>query len=163
MTAREWLLELARPPNRARPAPQEGANPPPPRARSATLSPMRRPALAAVALAALAACGSSAPYTVPAAAVNTGLALGLAGAQRAGGGCYAVCTNGTVCNPRNGLCESAKADVYCEAAPGGGMRCVPLQIGKERPASQPSAGVGVSPATGTVPPSPAEASPRSGP
>src|SRR5512143_836635 len=125
---------------------------------------MTRLALAALALAAAAACKSSAPYTVPAAALNTGIALGIAGAQRANGGCYAVCTNGTVCNPRNGLCESAKADVYCEEAPAGGMRCVPLQIGKEQKTSAPpAAGVGVSPATGTVPPPPAEASPRSGP
>ncbi len=124
---------------------------------------MKRLALAAVALAAAAACKSSAPYTVPAAALNTGIALGLAGAERAKGGCYAVCTNGTVCNPRNGLCESAKADVYCEEAPGGGMRCVPLQIGREQKAPQPAGAIGVSPATGTVPPPPAEASPRSGP
>jgi hypothetical protein len=125
---------------------------------------MTRLALAVLALAAAAAaCKSSAPYTVPAAALNTGVALGLAGAERARGGCYAVCTNGTVCNPRNGLCESATADAYCEEAPGGGMRCVPLQIGKQRTAPQPAAGAGVSPATGSVPPPPAEASPRSGP
>ncbi len=124
---------------------------------------MTRPALAVALLAAAAACRSSAPYTVPAAALNTGIALGVAGAERAHGGCYAVCTNGTVCNPRNGLCEAATADVYCEEAPGGGMRCVPLQIGKEQPARPPAGGVGISPATGTVPPPPAEASPRSGP
>jgi predicted small lipoprotein YifL len=124
---------------------------------------MTRLPLAALALAVAAACGSSAPYTVPAAAVNTGVALGLAGAQRANGGCYAVCTNGTVCNPRNGLCESAKADVYCQEAPGGGMRCVPLQIGKEQKVPEPAGAAGVSPATGTVAPPPAEASPRSGP
>jgi hypothetical protein len=52
---------------------------------------MTRLALAALALAAATACGSSAPYTVPAAALNTGIALGLAGAERAKGGCYAVC------------------------------------------------------------------------
>lgn len=120
---------------------------------------MTRPALAALALAA-AACGSSMPYTVPAAAINTGLALGAAAAERAQGGCYAVCTHGTVCNPRNGLCESPSADVYCEEAPGGGTRCVPLQIGTERPAPPPASGVGISPATGSVPPPPAEASPR---
>ncbi len=123
---------------------------------------MTRLALAALALAA-AACGSSAPYTVPAAAINTGMALGMSAAERANGGCYAVCTNGTVCNPKNGLCESPKADLYCEPDPAGGTRCVPLQIGKTQQAPQPAAGVGVSPATGTVPPPPAEASPRTGP
>jgi hypothetical protein len=128
---------------------------------------MTRLALAACALAA-AACGSSAPYTLPAAILNTAVAVGAAGVQRAQGGCYAVCTNGTVCNPRNGLCEKATGalpgpDVYCEEAPGGGMRCVPLQIGKEQAAKAPASILGVSPATGTVPPPPAEASPRSGP
>jgi hypothetical protein len=123
---------------------------------------MTRLALAAVALAAaVAGCRSSAPYSVPSAALNTGIALGFSAAQRAQGGCYAVCTNGTVCNPKNGLCESPSSDVYCEEAPGGGMRCVPLQIGKEqRKTPEPASGVGVSPATGTVPPPPAEASPR---
>jgi hypothetical protein len=120
---------------------------------------MARPALAALALAAV-SCKSSAPYTVPAAAINTGLALGAAAAQRSQGGCYAVCTHGTVCNPKTGLCESTSADVYCEPDPAGGTRCVPLQIGRKEPAPQPAAGVGISPATGSVPPPPAEASPR---
>lgn len=120
---------------------------------------MRRLALAAVA--ALAACSSSAPHTLGAAAVNAGLALGAAGAQRAAGGCYAVCTNGTVCNPKTGLCEAPAPDAYCEEAPGGGMRCVPLQIGRqeERPPGS-ELPVRISPATGTVQPPPAEASPR---
>jgi hypothetical protein len=122
---------------------------------------MKRLALAAAA-AALAACASSAPHTAGAAAINSGLALGTAAAVRSAGGCYAVCTNGTVCNPNTGLCETpATADVYCQEAPGGGMRCVPLQLGKEheqRPGNQ--LPVGVSPATGTVQPPPAEASPK---
>ena len=123
---------------------------------------MRCVLLAAVVV--LSACASSAPHTAGAAAINSGLALGEAAAQRASGGCYAVCTNGTVCNPRSGLCEKPAADAYCEEAPGGGMRCVPLQIGKEHE-KRPDAGlpVGVSPATGSVQPPPAEASPRSGP
>jgi hypothetical protein len=126
---------------------------------------MRRIGLA-VALATAAACGSSAPYTVPSAAINTTIALGAAGAQRAQGGCYAVCANGTVCNPRSGLCEPAgpgPASAYCEEAPGGGVRCVPLEIGKQGSASGPTLPVGVSPATGTAPPPANEASPRSGP
>ncbi|HET8538895.1 MAG TPA: hypothetical protein VFL83_03380 [Anaeromyxobacter sp.] len=124
--------------------------------------PMTRPALAVAVLAAV-ACRSSMPYTVPAAAINTAIALGAAGVQRAQGGCYAVCTHGTVCNPRSGLCESPTSDVYCEEAPGGGTRCVPLQIGKEQKAPPPAVGVGISPATGTVPPPPSEASPRTAP
>ncbi|HEY6101234.1 MAG TPA: hypothetical protein VIW03_17490 [Anaeromyxobacter sp.] len=111
----------------------------------------------------LAACSSTAPHTVGAAAINSGLALGSAAAQRHAGGCYAVCTNGTLCNPNTGLCEAQPRAEYCEEAPGGGLRCIPLQIGKEqerqqRPGS--SLPVGVSPATGTVQPPPAEASPR---
>jgi hypothetical protein len=122
---------------------------------------MRRLILSLAPAIALSACASSAPHTVGAAAINSGLALGGAAAQRAGGGCFAVCTNGTVCNPKTGLCEKPAGDAYCEEAPGGGMRCVPLQIGKER-AERPGASlpVGVSPATGTVQPPPAEASPR---
>lgn len=123
---------------------------------------MRHLALAAVAaLGVLPACSSSAPHTLGAAAINTGLAVGAAGAQRAGGGCYAVCTNGTVCNAKTGLCEAASpSNAYCEEAPGGGMRCVPLQVGKEEERPGSSLPVGVSPATGTVQPPPAEASPR---
>ncbi len=110
----------------------------------------------------LAACQSSAPYTLPAAAINTGVALGAAAAQRAAGGCYAVCTHGTACNPKTGRCEpaGASADEVCQEAPGGGTRCIPFQITKKSEAKGQGAGVVVSPATGEVPPPPAEASPR---
>jgi hypothetical protein len=122
---------------------------------------MRRLVIVLAAAIGLSACASSAPHTVGAAAINTGLALGGAAAQRAGGGCFALCTNGTVCNPKTGLCEKPAGDAYCEEAPGGGMRCVPLQIGKEHE-QRPGANlpVGPSPATGTVQPPPSEASPR---
>jgi len=111
----------------------------------------------------LLACASSAPYTLPAAAINTGLALGVAAGQRAAGGCYAVCTHGTVCNEKTGLCVAATADSVCEEGPGGGMRCVPLQIGakEERTGAVPP--LGISPATGTVPPPPSESTPRDRP
>ena len=123
------------------------------------------PLAAALGLAAALApgCKSSAPYTIPAAAINTGLALGVAGAQRASGGCYAVCTNGTVCNARTGLCESATIDQYCEPDPAGGVRCVPVAfpvVGKEQSKGGAGSPVGISPATGQAPPPPAEASPR---
>jgi hypothetical protein len=126
--------------------------------------------LALLAVLALAGCGSTAPYTAGAAAINTAVAVGASAAQRAGGGCYATCTNGTVCNARTGLCEARTAGQYCEEAPGGGMRCIPVDVtgamsrpseaGEGRPAP---VGAGVSPATGSVPPAPSEASPRSGP
>lgn len=118
----------------------------------------------ALALAVLlAACKSSAPYTVPAAVLNTGIALGSAAGQRAAGGCWAVCTHGTVCNERTGLCEAAGPDRYCQEAPGGGVRCIPLEIGKEEDRKGAASPVGISPATGSVPPPPSESSPRGAP
>ncbi len=121
-----------------------------------------------VALAALtlAACQSSAPYTLPAALANTGLALGVSAAHRAGGGCYATCTGGTVCNPATGYCEAASAREVCGEAPGGGVRCTPVDVRASRRAEAGAAPapvateVGVSPATGSTPPAPAEASPK---
>jgi hypothetical protein len=113
---------------------------------------------------ALAACRSSAPYTLPAAALNTGLALGASAAQRSAGGCYASCVGGTVCNPRTGYCESPTAPLVCQEQPGGGLRCAPgstmtlTQQGEAvRPPPLP---LGVSPATGSAPPAPAESSPK---
>jgi hypothetical protein len=116
--------------------------------------------LVPAALLALGACASSAPNTLPAAIVYTGFAVGAAVARRAAGECYVPCTYGTVCNPKSGLCESAAPDVVCQEAPGGGTRCVPLQLGKQEPERPRSSPVGISPAIGTVPPPPAEASPR---
>ncbi|ACL65128.1 conserved hypothetical protein [Anaeromyxobacter dehalogenans 2CP-1] len=131
-----------------------------------------RPAIGLVVLlsaaAGLAACSSSAPYTLGAAAVNTSLALGVAAGQRASGGCYATCTGGTVCNPVNGMCEAAAAEQVCQEAPGGGMRCVPVSVRgmtreKDGSGQVPPVRAGVSPATGTVAPPPNEASPRTAP
>jgi hypothetical protein len=127
----------------------------------------------AVALGSLlaAGCASSAPYTAQAAAIDTGLALGVSAMERAAGGCYAVCTNGTVCNPRTGWCEKGEvpppgAGEVCQQEPGGGLRCMPLDVSsisrEETPAGRaaaPAATIGVSPATGRAPPPPAEASP----
>lgn len=131
--------------------------------------------LAPVLLAA--ACGSTAPYTIPAAALNSAIAVGAAAAERASGGCFAVCTNGTVCNPHTGYCEAATTSPcgrgcqpgeICVEGPGGLGRCVsatPNVVVGQAGAGQTGSGspVGVSPATGTVPPPPAEASPRTGP
>ncbi|HET9554024.1 MAG TPA: hypothetical protein VFP50_13730 [Anaeromyxobacteraceae bacterium] len=126
---------------------------------------MPRAALAAALLLTLAACRSSAPYTLPAAILNTTLAVGAAGVSRANGGCVATCTHGTTCNPRTGFCEAAPPPPppQCRVEPGG-LRCLPLgvpaveqpQAGKEPPPTVP---FGVSPATGSTPPPPAEASP----
>jgi len=120
--------------------------------------------LALLALALSAGCRSSAPYTVPAAALNTAAAVGAALEQKAAGGCYATCSHGTVCNPRTGLCEAASATEVCDQGETGAVRCVPVMgVGVMRPVEvEPAATapVGLSPATGSVPPPPAEASPR---
>jgi hypothetical protein len=120
---------------------------------------------AALAALLLAACQSSAPYALPAALANTGLALGVSAAHRAGGGCYATCTGGTACNPATGLCEAASAREVCAEAPGGGVRCTPVDVRASRRADAGTPApvatqVGVSPATGSTPPAPADASPR---
>jgi hypothetical protein len=39
--------------------------------------------------------------------VSVGMGVAGAAVSRAAGGCYAVCTYGTVCNPNTGACESA--------------------------------------------------------
>jgi hypothetical protein len=115
-----------------------------------------------VALAALCACKSSAPYTVPAAAINTALAAGASVAQRSAGGCYSTCTHGTVCNPRTGFCDPLPCGGGCQAwelcvETEAAWRCVSgtaaIVTEKEaRPAPiRPPVPVGVSPATGTTP------------
>lgn len=125
--------------------------------------------LALCAAVALAACKSSAPYTLPAAALNTGAGAGAAMSKRASGGCYAVCTNETVCNPRTGLCERASAASpvaspaeYCkgESAASKGCKQIGISLEQPPPPAAPAPPIGVSPATGTVPPPPNEASPR---
>lgn len=115
-------------------------------------------ALLAVSLA-LGACKSSAPYTLPAAAVNSALAVGVSTLQRTQGGCFAQCVGGTVCNPATGFCE--KAGVVCIGAEATSMECIgkggtPTSIGADGPTLAPPTPfpVGISPATGSVPPPP---------
>ncbi len=48
--------------------------------------------------------------------LNTTAAVIAAGVQRARGGCYAVCVDGTVCNPDNGLCEKRTCAKGCGAS-----------------------------------------------
>ena len=53
----------------------------------------------------------------------TAAAMGASALQRSAGGCYALCTNGTACNPRTGLCEDVpcrglcRPDEHCESTP----------------------------------------------
>ncbi len=62
-----------------------------------------RRALFAVAL--VAACKTGSPNTIAGAATTSALAIGAAAVERAAGGCIAICTAGTTCNPAKGLCE----------------------------------------------------------
>jgi hypothetical protein len=106
-----------------------------------------------------AACKSSAPYTIPSAAINTALAVGASAAQRSAGGCYAQCVGGTVCNPRTGFCESPA--VVCVGSEADSLACLnrpgtTLNTGTQGPGTSPTlpVSIGISPATGTVPPPP---------
>ena len=119
--------------------------------------------LAAALLLALSACASSAPHTTAAAAVHTGLAAGFAAAGRSAGGCWAVCTNGTTCNPNTGFCEQAPPPDAALAAclpgeacarPGGEPTVAQQRPQPARAAGEGAPGVGLSPASGTAPPFP---------
>ncbi len=111
----------------------------------------------ALAVLAAAGCRSSAPYTIPAMAINAGVAGGFSAAARAAGGCYATCTHGTACNPRTGFCDRVASDCLC--SPGeiclqgsdDARLCLPepLSIGEQRAAQQRP--IGFKAAPGTVP------------
>lgn len=53
------------------------------------------------------------PNMLVGAATTTSAAVTLSAVQRKAGGCYAVCTGGTVCNPRSGFCERLPCDGLC--------------------------------------------------
>lgn len=110
-------------------------------------------------LAAATACQSSARYTVPSAAINSAIAVGASLEQRSAGGCYAQCVGGTICNPRTGYCEAQGA--VCIGAEADSPACLNragAAMGASAPGPAASGGtplpLGVSPATGTVPPPP---------
>jgi hypothetical protein len=85
---------------------------------------MLRGALIALFLSGCAASTLAGASTVTAAAVGT------SALQRSAGGCYAMCTNGTACNARTGLCENLPClgrcgpDEHCETTPTED-RCMP--------------------------------------
>jgi len=125
----------------------------------------------ALALVALLGCKSTAAYTVPSALINTALAVGVGAQERAGGGCWAVCAYGTVCDAKSGLCvkEASACGSPCqpwevctqdEAA---AWRCQPSNAivtgAHSAGATAPGEvipGLGVSPATGAAPPLPTD-------
>jgi hypothetical protein len=132
--------------------------------RRATLGVMIRPGLATLLLA-LVACKTTAPHGVESAAINTALAVTVAGISVAQGGCLAQCQPGTTCNQKSGLCEPTPAfrciggdlkSGICSNRPDELSTGQPLPFG---PGSLPGS-LGISPATGSTPPPPAESSPR---
>ncbi len=58
-------------------------------------------------------CKTGSPNTLVGAAVTTAAGLGASAANRAAGGCIAICTAGTVCNTRTGLCDRQACDGRC--------------------------------------------------
>jgi hypothetical protein len=112
--------------------------------------------------AALPACRSSAPYTLPSVAINTAIAASASAVQKSAGGCYAQCVGGTVCNPRNGFCESPGAVcIGLDSDPPSCLSRTGATLGTTTPGPSGASGVndglfplGVSPATGSVPPPP---------
>jgi hypothetical protein len=125
-----------------------------------------------------AACKSSAPYTIPAAGLNTLIGVTTAMHSRASGGCYAVCVYGTVCNASTGMCEPARCGGGCDVsevcveAEAALWRCVPraalsaersMGTGQPAPLVPGLPGLGVSPATGSVPTLPPAKSSVEGP
>jgi hypothetical protein len=79
---------------------------------------------------AVASCHTGSSNTIAGAAVMTSLALGASAANRAAGGCYAVCQEGEACNESTGLCEvlrcrgKCRADESCEEG-FFGIKCIP--------------------------------------
>jgi len=78
----------------------------------------------------LSACKTGSPDTAIGAATMTAAAIGASAASRAAGGCIAMCTGGTVCNPRTGLCDPAPCGGRCDPsehceATFSSSRCVP--------------------------------------
>jgi hypothetical protein len=128
-------------------------------------SPSSRPLAALIALlglqAGLAGCKTTAPNTLAAASINTALAVGVATISRANGGCI----NGLVCNPKSGLCEKAPDFKCLGPDPATGLcdqRPEDMAAARAAEANKSNLppGLGISPATGSVPPPPADASPH---
>jgi hypothetical protein len=61
----------------------------------------------------LAACSTGSANTLAGATTMTAAAIGVAAAERSAGGCIAICTNGTVCNTKTGLCEQLPCRGRC--------------------------------------------------
>lgn len=129
-----------------------------------------RAAAVAVAVLMTGGCRTSAPYAIPAAAINTSAALAASAQARAAGGCFAACVYGTECNPLTGYCEAAPCGKCSEGtrcmASSEGFRCstegvvrTPATLQTRPPRSGGLVpGVGFSVQPGGPPPSPQERS-----
>ena len=73
----------------------------------------------------LCGCITGSADTFAGATVVTTEAIGAAIAERKAGGCIAICTGDTLCNPRNGLCEVRP----CRNACGEGQHCEETMTG----------------------------------
>lgn len=86
--------------------------------------------LAPLSALALLACHTGSSNTIAGAVLTSSVALAASGANRAAGGCYAVCQQGETCNEKTGLCEVLPCRGLC--GPGEsceetffGVKCLP--------------------------------------
>jgi hypothetical protein len=75
--------------------------------------------LSSLSMAAALLAVSCTPKMLVGATATTSAALAASAANRASGGCWAMCTNGTTCNPRTGLCD----EIPCRGLCGAGEHC----------------------------------------
>ena len=81
------------------------------------------------AMVVVAGCKTGSSNTGAGAAVTSAVAIGAAAVERKAGGCIAICTAGTTCNPAKGLCEplpcrgECASNEHCEQT-FSGNRCV---------------------------------------
>lgn len=128
---------------------------------------MRRSVAFVLGLGFVSGCGGTGPAMGAAvnAAINTAIAVGASAAQRASGGCYAICIDGTVCNPQNGLCERRPCTRGCgptgtcdtngmcqTVAPGGQVPLVPPMTFQPTPGSSPQYPAPIGPTAAPPPP-----------
>ena len=117
----------------------------------------RRWLIVAVAVAGVLGGCRGANGAVVNALINTSLAMGSAAAQRAAGGCYAVCPVGTACDEATGYCLPLPCRDRCRSD----ERCV--QLGREERCealARPEGGLDVNPAPS---PAPSSDAPRKAP
>ncbi|MCP3140146.1 hypothetical protein [Pyxidicoccus xibeiensis] len=83
---------------------------------------------------------------VASALINTGIAMGSAAVERAGGGCYAACPSGTTCDSATGYCLALPCRGQCRSD----ERCVESGVSERCEAlALPEGGLDVRPAVST--------------